>query len=172
MTRSFGHLKNAVCLSLFIGFTALISPVVSLGQDKEPVSISLGNLIQDNTVYYSSGSRHYSSSYTVPQGKRLVIEQVFLEIDVPAGVKAQGSIKVATTTSWGGYGRYYPLQLINQGTDPFGATVFSTSQLMKLYVSNSATSGNTVKVSFLVHTSSTAGCTGEVHISGYLEPAP
>ena len=150
---------------LFIVILA-IAPVVGYGQAKEPLLLNLGSFqISGNS------STIISTKYTVPAGKRLVIEQVFVEVTVPTGSRARGSVRVETGYTYGSSAQYLPFQFTSQGTIS-DETVYSSSQPMKIYVTNPAKSGYTKKVCFYLTGHGGTYISGDwASISGYLEDA-
>jgi len=175
MSGNRGNLRNAFCLSLCIAFIAIVFAGIGNGQEKEPVVASLGPLQSNGNEYNTPYYEFWTYTYSVPAGKRLVIEQVFFEVLASqTGLKAQARIKVATYQSTTLVGtRYYPIQLTNISNSD--ETILSTSQLTKLYITNPSASGKTVKVSFLLIPSNPTIkflSQGDSAISGYLEDAP
>jgi hypothetical protein len=152
-------------IRIYILFVVIaIAPVAGYGQAKEPLLLNLGS-------FQSSGSYIVSTKYTVPAGKRLVIEQIFVEVTVPTGGRARGSVRVETVYTYGSSAQYLPFQFTSQGTIS-DETVYSSSQPMKIYVTNPANSGYTKKVCFYVTGHGGTYISGDwASISGYLEDA-
>lgn len=168
-TRS-GHFKEAFAALCFASFIMLIAPAAASAQ--EPVLINLGTLIRDTSYGSCCDARYRTGSYSVPQGKMLVIEQVLLELHTPAA-KATGHILVTISTPNSGSFDYYPFVFTNQGTDSDGKTILTASQPMKLYVINPASSGKKVKVSLYITPQDNGRSSGEdAALSGILKDAP
>ena len=167
------YFKSAVSFLFFIAFISIAAPAEGFGQEKEPVFINLGDLARNTNYSSPEEAEYYTAKYSVPAGKRLVIEQIFAEIRVPLNVKAHGKIRIDTSYSWGSNSQYIPITLTNQGTDEGDKTVHNSSQLMKLYINNPANSGYTKKVSFMIWPQSNGYSSGtNIAFSGYLEDMP
>ena len=174
MHRNSRRLKNTV-LVLFIGILiAVASPIGGYGQDKEPVLFNLSGLKSEGNGYSIPYYFWYTYSYSVPAGKRLVIEQVFLEIRTSTGAgKPTAKLQILAsdlTTGDESTKASLPLALSNQTTSSEG--IFVTSQVMKAYVN--PISGKTMKVRFYVDPqgSSYLHYSNGSYFSGYLEDAP
>ena len=176
MCRSTGHLLAAICLSLSVAVISIVSPVTSYGQDKETVLISLGPLKSEKDCNLFPNYEWYTYQYTIPDGKRLTIEQIFFEVTSPTtGVKARGRVKITTYSdgSINGSSQLLPVQFVNLSNS--SDTILSTSQQMKVYIPNLAGDGKTVKVSFIVYPQTYGNCfynEGTMGFSGYLETLP
>jgi hypothetical protein len=175
MQRNSRQLKNAV-LVVFIAIIAVASPIAGYAQnnDKEQILFNLGPLKSDGNGYSIPSYFWYTYSYSVPAGKRLVIEQVFLEIrtNTSAG-KPTAKLQILAfdpVTLDENTKASVPIALSNQTTSSEG--IFVTSQLMKLYVN--PISGKTTKVRFYVdpQSSTMLHYSNGSYFSGYLEDAP
>lgn len=138
---------------------------------REPVFIDLGGLLR-NQNYGSCCDSMYESNitYTVPAGKRLIIEQAFINVRVPAGAKVSGFLLITTATNSGGSYERIPVVFTQQGSDVYGRSIFVASQAAKLYLNPEA--GKTKRVSVEVIPQSNDDSSGHfLYISGYLEDA-
>ncbi|HTH36378.1 MAG TPA: hypothetical protein VL572_00345 [Pyrinomonadaceae bacterium] len=162
----FGKGDHKVRIHILFIVVLAIAPVVGYGQAKEPLLLNLGSLKQD-----ASSTTYVSSKYTVPAGKRLVIEQVFIEVVVPSGSRPRGNVRVDTGYTWGSSAQYLPFLFTSQGTLSDDEAVYTASQPMKIYVNNPANGGYTKKISFYITVTSGYASASQVSMSGYLEDA-
>ena len=102
---------------------------------KQPLYINLGVMTHTSTTgnfsLYESRDK-----YTVPDGYRLVIEQVFLKMYVPPDTDGvSGSIRVDVWVEGGGhYADHLPFLFTDQGLNFEGDKILFASQCMKLYI--------------------------------------
>lgn len=142
---------------------------------KQPLYINLGNMSLDETqpnfkVYRST------KPYEVPDGYRLVIEQVFLQMTVPTDTDGvSGTIHVSTSVSNGSYSDYLPFLFTDQGLDRNGDKILHASQSMKLYIQPTKEGDLKKTVSFCVRVEggTLSGIYGDDPVlCGYLEELP
>lgn len=146
-----------------VAFTMLMSAAAAHGQ---AVFFSTLSLTQNLSGDYSSGK------YSIPEGKRLTIEQIFIEVTVPVGAKPRGYLRIDTTTGTSLFSQYLPIQFAEQGNQGTWGTVFSSVQPMKVHVTNPDNSGQTKKVYFYLEVYDGNWLTSSnMYISGYLYTA-
>jgi hypothetical protein len=174
MFRRSLHTLHSIRLFVLIGFATLAFTLSANAQVDRTV-ISLGSFVEDTSLLHCCITNLKTPQYTIPTGKRLVIEQVFFQLETAEAATAQGFIEVTTTTTAPSYSvnrQFYPLQLANQGLTYGGEAIIGTSQMMKLYVTNqfNLTISKTVKVRFIAKVHGHGNSTGyDNAISGYLE---
>jgi hypothetical protein len=164
-------MKNAICLSLFVAFVALVSPLSGHGQNREPITIEIKGLTLSGFSNDPDTSTYNSGNYDVPPGKRFVIEQVFLEIvQKTTTAKIQGRLRLVSTASGGSVA--IPLQL-KYSTDYLGRALYSTSEFTK--VSVTSPSNGWAYVDFYIYAGTNQQSSVVMNVatvSGYLEDLP
>ena len=164
-------MKNAICLSLFVAFLALVSPLSGHGQNREPITIEIKGFTLTGWSTSPDASHYYTGNYDVPPGKRFVIEQVFLEIaQKTTTAKIQGRLRLVSTATGGSVG--IPLQL-KYSTDYLGRALYSTSEFTK--VSVTSPSNGFAYVDFYVSAGTNQSSSLVMNVatvSGYLEDLP
>lgn len=169
MSKTQTYCKRASVV-LFLGVLFVVSPGISHAQER--VTQSLSNMSKDTSFNSSAAAIFKTGSYTVPDGKTLVIEHVFIEAHVPAGAKANGQVLVNSASAGSGSNKRYPFLFTSQGTDTSGKTVLTASSPLKIYVINKTSDPDTITVRIEVRVQNSGNSTSEnAAISGYLEPA-
>ena len=165
---------HSIRFFVLIGIATLALTLSVSGQSERTV-ITLGSFVEDTSIVHCCMTHLKTPQYTVPTGKRLVIEQIFFQLETAGAASAQGFIEVTTTTTAPSYSvnrQFYPLQLANQGLTYGGEAIIGTSQMMKFYVANplNLSVSKTVKVRFIARVHGHGYTSGNDNaISGYLE---
>jgi hypothetical protein len=168
MSKTQTYCKRASVL-LFLGVLFVVSPGISQAQER--VTQTLTNMVRDTPSDSNSAAIFRTGSYTVPDGKTLVIEHVFIELHVAAGAKANGRVLVNAASTGSGSNKRYPFLFTSQGSDTSGKTLLTASSPLKIYVINKASDPATITVRIEVRVQDSGVSTSDnVAISGYLEP--
>src|SRR5262245_36180694 len=102
MSRNRDHAKKAIRLSLLFLWIGIVASTGFGQNEKEPVLVRLSEFDQTYHSEASGLTRYQTSAFQVPQGKRLVIEQIFFELKSGSStVKPTAKIQINANT-WAG----------------------------------------------------------------------